>query len=225
MGLHGLEQGYLYLFFYCNFFCAVCTGKSSEIFWYKINYLQATYFAIMRRLDTYCWITVMQCVKLLHSEQGRLFACFAVEDNRSSKPHIKEEVLGNSPADGFSLKEKGRQSKTVTVYVQAISVYYIKRTFWKMKLRTNADYVSTMKKVLTTNIWMRPRHSWIGLVAGFPPWRLEFKPGSSHVGFVLDKVGPVEVFSEYFGFPCQFSFHQYLHNHHHPSSRPGAIGQ
>jgi hypothetical protein len=32
-------------------------------------------------------------------------------------------------------------------------------------------------------------------------------------------------FSEYFGFPCQFSFHRLLHNHHHLSSGAGTIGQ
>jgi hypothetical protein len=35
-----------------------------------------------------------------------------------------------------------------------------------------------------------------------------------HVGFVEDKVALVQVFSEYFGFPCQ-SFHQFLHHHNH----------
>jgi hypothetical protein len=30
-----------------------------------------------------------------------------------------------------------------------------------------------------------------------------------------DKVALRQVFSEYFGFPCQSSFHQFLHNHHH----------
>jgi hypothetical protein len=34
-----------------------------------------------------------------------------------------------------------------------------------------------------------------------------------------------QVFSEYFGFPCQFSFHQLLHNHPHLSSGAGTIGQ
>jgi hypothetical protein len=34
------------------------------------------------------------------------------------------------------------------------------------------------------------------------------------VGFVVDKVALEQVFSEYFGFPCQFSFHQLLHTHH-----------
>jgi hypothetical protein len=34
-----------------------------------------------------------------------------------------------------------------------------------------------------------------------------------------------QVFSEYFGFPCQFSFHRLLHIHHHLSSRAGTIGQ
>jgi hypothetical protein len=35
------------------------------------------------------------------------------------------------------------------------------------------------------------------------------------VGFVVDKVALGQVFFEYFGFPCQSSFHQLLHNHHH----------
>jgi hypothetical protein len=35
------------------------------------------------------------------------------------------------------------------------------------------------------------------------------------VGFVVDKVASEQVFSEYFGFPCQnHSFHQLLHHHH-----------
>jgi hypothetical protein len=42
------------------------------------------------------------------------------------------------------------------------------------------------------------------------------EPGSSHVGFVVNKVTLEQVFSEYFGFPCQSSYHQFLHNHHHP---------
>jgi hypothetical protein len=33
------------------------------------------------------------------------------------------------------------------------------------------------------------------------------------VGFVVDKMALVQVFSEYFGFPCQSTFHQLLHNH------------
>jgi hypothetical protein len=35
------------------------------------------------------------------------------------------------------------------------------------------------------------------------------------VGFVMDKAVLGQVFSEYFGFPCQ-SFHQFLHHHNHP---------
>jgi hypothetical protein len=41
------------------------------------------------------------------------------------------------------------------------------------------------------------------------------------VGFVVDKVALGQVFSEFFGFPCQFSFHQLLHNHR--SSWAGTI--
>jgi hypothetical protein len=63
------------------------------------------------------------------------------------------------------------------------------------------------------------------LVAGFPPRRPGFYPRSSHVGFVVEKVALEQVFSEYFGFPCQSSFHRLLHNHHHLSSGAGTIGQ
>jgi hypothetical protein len=45
------------------------------------------------------------------------------------------------------------------------------------------------------------------------------------VGFVVEKVVLGQVFSEYFGFPCQSSFHQLLHNHHHLSSGACIIGQ
>jgi hypothetical protein len=36
-----------------------------------------------------------------------------------------------------------------------------------------------------------------------------------HVEFVVEKAALGQVFSEYFGFPCQ-SFHQFLHHHNHP---------
>jgi hypothetical protein len=38
----------------------------------------------------------------------------------------------------------------------------------------------------------------------------------SEKGGLVDKVALVQVFSEYFGFPCQSSFHQILHHHYHP---------
>jgi hypothetical protein len=45
------------------------------------------------------------------------------------------------------------------------------------------------------------------------------------VGFVVEKVALGQVFSDYFGFPCKFSFHQLLHNHHHLSSGAGTRGE
>jgi hypothetical protein len=44
------------------------------------------------------------------------------------------------------------------------------------------------------------------------------------VGFVVDKMALGQVFSEYFGFPWQFSFHRLLHTHH-LSFGAGTIGQ
>jgi hypothetical protein len=63
------------------------------------------------------------------------------------------------------------------------------------------------------------------LVAGFPPRRPVFDPRSGHVGCVVDEVALGKFFSEYFGFPCQFSFHRLLHIRHHLSSGAGTIGQ
>jgi hypothetical protein len=34
--------------------------------------------------------------------------------------------------------------------------------------------------------------------------------------FVVDKAALGQVFSEYFGFPCQSSFHQFFHYYNHP---------
>jgi hypothetical protein len=36
------------------------------------------------------------------------------------------------------------------------------------------------------------------------------------VEFVVDKMALGQDFSEYFGFPCQSSFHQIPHHHNHP---------
>jgi hypothetical protein len=39
---------------------------------------------------------------------------------------------------------------------------------------------------------------------------------SGHMGFEVDKVALGHVFSEYFGFLCQSSFHEIPHHHTHP---------
>jgi hypothetical protein len=55
------------------------------------------------------------------------------------------------------------------------------------------------------------------LVAGF-------EPRSGHVGFVVDKAALGQIFTEYFGFTYQFSFHRLLHTHR-LSSGAGTTGQ
>jgi hypothetical protein len=52
--------------------------------------------------------------------------------------------------------------------------------------------------------------------------RFQFKSG--HVGFVVDKVTLVQVFSVYFNFPFQ-SFHRLFHTHHHLPSGADTVGQ
>jgi hypothetical protein len=41
----------------------------------------------------------------------------------------------------------------------------------------------------------------------------------------VDEVALGQIFSEYFGFPCQFAFHRLLHTHYHLSSGAGTIGE
>jgi hypothetical protein len=50
-------------------------------------------------------------------------------------------------------------------------------------------------------------------------------PGQVMLDFCLTKWNCGQVFSEYFGFPCQFSFHRLLHTYHDLSSEAGAICQ
>jgi hypothetical protein len=50
-----------------------------------------------------------------------------------------------------------------------------------------------------------------------PTTAARVEPRSGHMGFVVDKVALGQIFSQYFRFPCQFSFHQFLHTHHLPS--------
>jgi hypothetical protein len=58
-----------------------------------------------------------------------------------------------------------------------------------------------------------------------PTAEARLRARSDYVRFVVDRVALGQVFSEYFGFPCQFSFHQLLHTHNHLSSGAGTIGQ
>jgi hypothetical protein len=45
------------------------------------------------------------------------------------------------------------------------------------------------------------------------------------VAFVVYKVTLGQVFSEYFDFPCQFSFHRLHHTHNHALSGADTIGE
>jgi hypothetical protein len=77
-------------------------------------------------------------------------------------------------------------------------------------------------KVHHMYIHTRPCHSSGGYSLGRWP---DFEPESHHMRFVLDKMELGQIFSKYFGFPCQSSFHQLLHNHPQLSSGAGTIGR
>jgi hypothetical protein len=46
-----------------------------------------------------------------------------------------------------------------------------------------------------------------------PTMAAGLNPGSCHLDFTVDKMAPGQVFSEYFGFLCHFSFLLPLHIH------------
>jgi hypothetical protein len=62
------------------------------------------------------------------------------------------------------------------------------------------------------------------LVAGFPRQLPEFEPRSGHVKFVVDEVALGQDLSEYFTFPCEFSFQSLLYTHYLISGA-GIMGQ
>jgi hypothetical protein len=67
-------------------------------------------------------------------------------------------------------------------------------------LIANASRMSYRLKIKYVSRWLPTAAAWI-------------RDRSSDVGFVVDKVAVEQVFSEYLGFPCQSSFHQFLHPH------------
>jgi hypothetical protein len=50
----------------------------------------------------------------------------------------------------------------------------------------------------------------------FPTAAARVRARADRVGFVVDKVALGQDFSEYFGFPCQSSYHQFLPRHNQP---------
>jgi hypothetical protein len=86
------------------------------------------------------------------------------------------------------------------------------------KTKKNLKIFGVSAEILTTRLLYAryecyPLSQLKRLVAGFPPRRPKLASGQ-HVRFVVDKEALGQVFSEYFGFPCQ-KFHQILHHHNH----------
>jgi hypothetical protein len=81
------------------------------------------------------------------------------------------------------------------------SVNFVRKTKYDKKQRNGGFYAYIRRydghHICTSNSKIRIKR----LVAGFPARRPGFKPGSSHAGFVVDKVALGRNFSEYFGFP------------------------
>jgi hypothetical protein len=87
------------------------------------------------------------------------------------------------------------------------------------------EHTKTLKLIKKDLMYIYNMRLWLRrLVAGFPMWWPRLEPRSGYVGFMVDRVALGQVFSKYFGFPCQFSFNRLRHIHR-LSSRAGTIGQ
>jgi hypothetical protein len=72
---------------------------------------------------------------------------------------------------------------------------------------TKQDIVTGMNysdRVNSSIIQAMPQLTWS--VAIIPTQQSQFNPRSGHVEFVVEKEAQKQVSSEYFSFPCQFSF-------------------
>jgi hypothetical protein len=68
-------------------------------------------------------------------------------------------------------------------------------------------------------------HSSVQIVSCWLPTGAHILSQARSCGICGGQSGTGIVFSKYFDFPCQFSFHQLLHTHYQSSSRAGTIGQ
>jgi hypothetical protein len=105
------------------------------------------------------------------------------------------------------VRNDARKRKICCIYPHIVGKDFIHKFITKellLKMHSNDDSNNNYGAVS----WLRR------LVAGFPHWRPGLDPRSDHVGFVVSYVVLGQVFAEYFGFPCQFSFRQLLHIHY-----------
>jgi hypothetical protein len=84
-----------------------------------------------------------------------------------------------------------------------------------MLAKIRADRTKDREQMLTMRQEMNANTKAMQELQDLKSGQAKMIPGSGQVGFVVDKVAPGQVFSEYFGFPCH-SFHRILHPHNHP---------
>jgi hypothetical protein len=75
---------------------------------------------------------------------------------------------------------------------------------------------SELSQLLTTNCSIGGRAIAQAVSRWLPISAARVRARVWQVGLVVDKVALWQVFSEYFGFPCQSSYLLILHHHNHP---------
>jgi hypothetical protein len=90
---------------------------------------------------------------------------------------------------------------------------------WWNFLKPSFSFLYTIKLVEWVALMLLIRMAGRAIAQAVSRWlptlAVRVRVREEHVGFVMDKVALGQVFSEYFGFPCQSSFHQFLQHHNH----------
>jgi hypothetical protein len=74
-------------------------------------------------------------------------------------------------------------------------------------------------EIISTMYYVNPSHGDRAIAQAVSRWlptaAVRVRDRIWQVGFVVENVALEQVFSEYFGFPCQSSFHQILYHHNY----------
>jgi hypothetical protein len=136
---------------------------------------------------------------------------------KKRKEKIKEKIKTNNKTKNKRRKENKRCQYHYLSTKQCAQYLII----------TSRDNVSPPSEghIMASKSLMRIVKNVMWLVAGFSQQRPGFEPGSSHVGFVVDREALGQVSSGNFAHPANHSLYRLLHNHNYPSTRASAIGQ
>jgi hypothetical protein len=163
---------------------------------------------------------------LLNVDSGTNLSSVFFNFDVSTQKVLQHWVKNSWTTDGWLCSDMGRSGSNL------LSEYWFRRNRRNRGIPQSWHLLPEIRNTYLLNannsylkMTRGPRHSSSGKSLASHHGGPGTIPGSGQVGFVVDKVALGQVFSEYFSFPYQSSFHKLLHNHPHLSSGAGTISQ